>query len=264
MKYVAFLDILGFKDRLKKMSQVEAGEYIASFSSLVYSEFSMSKRNLVNGYIVSDSIILYTNSNGEKELIELINLVDSICKKEFAEKGILIRGAISKGDFDKLPAEELPHLQKELIVGQAYVDAYLMEGSVKTLGIVLSEDVSADLRNCNMGENIVEEQNDNTTQYVYRYLSVEFFMDEKNLQEYVRLAVESSWLPHYYNTLYFTMKNEENDKKVDSIFINIIKILQDNYDWRTLDLFIKNSFGEKVFSRYQTRFLRYLRNNMLK
>ncbi len=32
-----------------------------------------------------------------------------------------MRGAIAKGEFDNIPAVELPKLQKQLIVGTAYV-----------------------------------------------------------------------------------------------------------------------------------------------
>ena len=45
MKYVAFLDILGFKSKLKKLSQIEAKNYIGNFSATVYSLF----QNINNG-----------------------------------------------------------------------------------------------------------------------------------------------------------------------------------------------------------------------
>ena len=47
---------------------------------------------------------------------------------------------ISKGEFDRVEAKEIPSLRKGLIVGQAYVDAYLMEGSIKTAGIALTDE----------------------------------------------------------------------------------------------------------------------------
>ena len=78
----------------------------------------MSKRNLVNGYIVSDSIILYTNSNGEKELIELINLVDSICKKEFAEKGI-------KLNFLQANLKVYKQFKNEFVAGLSIIDVMM-------------------------------------------------------------------------------------------------------------------------------------------
>ena len=42
MKYVAFLDILGFKEKLRNLSQDEAKKYIGDFSEIVYSIFKDS------------------------------------------------------------------------------------------------------------------------------------------------------------------------------------------------------------------------------
>lgn len=36
MKYVAFLDILGFKNKLKELGQKKGVEYIERYSSVVY------------------------------------------------------------------------------------------------------------------------------------------------------------------------------------------------------------------------------------
>jgi len=264
MKYVAFLDVLGFKEKLKSMLQGEARRMIESFSTTVYHVFEKTDSRLVNGYIVSDSIILYTNGSEQNALVELVCLMDEICKMEFVENSILLRGAISKGEFDKVPAEELPRLRKELIVGQAYVDAYILESSIKMIGISLAEDVYQDLCDLGYGMNIIEEKEDNATKYVYRYLSVQFLMEKKNLREYIELATTSSWLPHYYNSLYFAMKGEKNEKKIDMIFDNILEVLTDDaYDWRDVDRFIENAFDKMVISRFRTRFLRFIRSRVL-
>ena len=42
-KYVAFLDVLGFKNKMKKMSQIEAEAFICDFSQLLYEEWSKEK-----------------------------------------------------------------------------------------------------------------------------------------------------------------------------------------------------------------------------
>lgn len=128
------------------------------FSATVYSIFQNTDSQLINGYIVSDSIIIYTNNVSEDALKALAKVVEKVCKEEFSQHGILIRGAISKGEFDNIPAIELPHLQKQLIVGQAYVEAYLLEDSVKTIGINLSESVYQDLKNSGSSLNIIEEK----------------------------------------------------------------------------------------------------------
>lgn len=176
-KYVAFLDILGFKNKLGNITQNEAKQYIMQFSSVIYSVFQGV--NNINGYIVSDSVILYTDNTEGVSLIELMKVVEKICKTEFSSNGIIIRGAISKGKFDNVPAIELNNLQKQLIVGEAYVDAYLLESSIKTIGINLSQQVYEDLRNYNYAINTIEEKIDNNIHYVFRYITLDFLLDEK-------------------------------------------------------------------------------------
>ena len=157
MKYVAFLDILGFKNKLAQIPQHEAKNFIGDFSSTVYSVFQQQPEN-INGFIVSDSIVLSTNDVMQESLIALVNTVQIICREEFSQNGILIRGAIAKGEFDDMPAKELSNLQKRLIVGQAYVDAYLLENSTKMIGINLSEAVYCDLRNCDICFDVMSEK----------------------------------------------------------------------------------------------------------
>lgn len=174
MKYVAFLDILGFKEKLKAMKHDEARQFIGHFSSTAYAVWRDMDPKHLNGYIVSDSFIIYSADTSQISLDELVQAIDTICKKEFSANSILIRGAIAKGEFDKLQAREMSTLGKGLIVGQAYVDAYLLEGTVKTTGIVLSEDVYKDLLNIGgFGKNIFSESINGSKCYILRYLTLD-------------------------------------------------------------------------------------------
>ncbi len=265
MKYVAFLDILGFKNKLKSISQSDAKNFIESFSSTVYDIFQCQSQKL-NGYIVSDSIILHTEDTQEISLNALVQAVVSICKNEFSQNGILIRGAIAKGEFDDIPAKNLPHLKKRLMVGQAYIDAYLLEGSVKAIGINLSEEVYNDLRNYNIDANIIEEKTVKSTYYILRYITLDFLLSESNMVRFIQLASSANWLPHYYNALYFALKREKSSKKVDDLFHRLLSIVCEedpSTNWRAIDTFIKNSFQNDVLDDYQTRFLKYIRNHII-
>lgn len=264
-KYVAFLDILGFKNKLKEFSQENAKNYIKAFSTTIYKIFQYNNQlnsRKINGFIVSDSVILYTSNVSNKILNELIHIVEEICREEFSQNGIIMRGAIAKGEFDNIPAVELPKLQKQLIVGTAYVEAYLLESVVKTIGINLSKVVYEDLINCDLSINIIEERIDGEIYYVFRYITLDFLLDEKNLKRFIKLANESGWLPHYYNTIYFAMKLEKSDNKIEQVFLNIQKQVCDekpSENWRDLDLYIKNSFADGVIDEYKTRFLKHIR-----
>ena len=265
MKYVAFLDILGFKNKLAQIPQHEAKNFIGDFSSTVYSVFRQQPEN-INGFIVSDSIVLSTNDVMQESLIALVNTVQIICREEFSQNGILIRGAIAKGEFDDMPAKELSNLQKRLIVGQAYVDAYLLENSTKMIGINLSEAVYCDLRNCDICFDVMSEKIEKNDHYILRYITIDYLLDENNIRQFVKLASEANWLPHYYNALYFALKKEKNDKKVEQVFMNITHLVCDekpSENWRLLDVFIKNSFQEDVLDDYQTRFLKHIRRHLI-
>lgn len=75
MKYVAFLDILGFKKKLNTFkTHNQAINYISKFSSIVYKEFKKLKEtNSIKGYIVSDSVILYSTNSEFESLMSLIS-----------------------------------------------------------------------------------------------------------------------------------------------------------------------------------------------
>lgn len=184
MKYVAFLDILGFKEKLKELDHNGISEYISDFSSVVYNEWENSEYKKLQGYIVSDSFVINSTDASEESLEELLGLVKRICEQEFAKNGILLRGGIAKGDFDKLEAKELSTLRKGLIVGQAYVDAYLLEGSAKLIGISLSKEVYEDVNNIGQFcSDLFKETLDGSSIYVFRYLTIDFLLNRENLKK---------------------------------------------------------------------------------
>ncbi len=267
MKYVLFLDILGFKDRLKGLPQGDAKDFISRFSSTVYNQWNGNERcdRSLKGYIVSDSLIINTNDTTQQSLEDLLDVSEAICRDEFSQNSILMRGAIAKGEYDKLEAKELRSLGKGLIVGQAYVDAYLLEGSVKTLGIVLSKEVYEDAQVLKRGDfSISEETVKKEKSFVFRYLNIDYLLEAQRLEKFVNLAAESKWLPHFYNALYFSMKNE-NANKADQVFYNIISLINRNEPsehWRELDSFIQNAFADGVIADCQTRFLRFIRSKL--
>jgi hypothetical protein len=266
MKYVAFLDILGFKNRLRELEQNKAKKFISDFSGTIFSIFqSPNLKSEINGYIVSDSLILYSNDIERESLYDLIELIRDVCKTEFKQNGILMRGAIAKGEFDRVPAIELPKLEKQLIVGQAYVDAYLLEDSVKVVGINLSKEVYEDIVNMNITLDVVEEKIDKEIHYLFRYINSEFLLQKENLKQFIKLAMKSKWLPHYYNTIYFAIKNETNDNNIEQIFVNIEGLVCDNRPnekWRELDTYIKNAFTNGVIDKFKIRFLKHIRKKL--
>ena len=258
MKYVAFLDILGFKDRLGSISQLKAKEYIENFSKIISYVFSDGDKR-IEGITVSDSIILSTPDTSEELLLILIDTVDKICKLEFRELGILMRGGIAKGEFDNMNASELPQLKNLLIVGEAYVDAYLLENTVKSIGIRISESVYKDLENIKK-TSIIDKYEDI---YLFNYLSIEFLSEKDNLRRFVNLAIESDWLPHYYNTIYFAIKNKgEKSNTLFTVIYNQIREIEPS-GYSKLDKYIMNTFCDDVIHYYRKIFSKHLRRGLV-
>lgn len=279
MKYVVFLDILGFKKIVSSLSQENAEHFIKSFSKTVYEIFKQSDTNLeprIKGYVVSDSIILYSNNIGKESLNTLISLTAKICRAEFVEHGILIRGGIAKGSFNKLEVAELTQLEKTLIIGQAYIKAYQLESSAKVIGINLSKDVYNDIikyniklneviKYINITDNINEYKDEKMAYYLLKYIDLNFLLKGDNLLQFVKLANKSEWLPHYYNSLYFTIKNERNDKRKEQLFLKIEEFIVKEYQnssWRMLNLFIINAFSDEVLKNFKDIFLKHIRNHL--
>lgn len=263
-KYVAFLDILGFKKKLQQLGQLAAKKYISDFSTTAYNGWNYLCPQLVEGYIVSDSFIIYSQNASKQALVELLTVIDHICKKEFSDNKILIRGAIAKGEFDRMPAVELSNLSKGLMVGQAYVDAYTMENMAKVAGILLTEEVYTDV--CELGAKFecTEETVSGCSNYIMRYLDYEYLSNIDVIRTYVDLAIASNWLPHYYNTLYFAVKSEKNSNKITALFEKILYSIGDpGENWQEIDKFIKNAFDKDVNADFQKRFLRYLREQIV-
>ena len=261
MKYVAFLDILGFKNKLAKLKQGEAEKYISDFSRTIYDIWEKQNFNLINGYIVSDSVIIYTENVSKESLKELVKAIREIGQEEFRKHSILIRGAIAKGEFNKMDAMELSRLSKGLVVGQAYVDAYLLESAIKTIGIVLQDKVVADYIEADLPKEELVSIDVKQNLLVYRYIDNNFLQNKSNLEIFLNLAKESKWLPHYYNAIYSALKKSGSS---DKVFSTIFELMHESqmYKYTDIDDFINGSFADEVDSNYKRRFLKFLRRRI--
>lgn len=122
--FVAFLDVLGFKQMIKSKDLTQINQYFGIVESAVrYLKSIPSKKN-INSIVISDSIILsapYTDTNEDNlEMLRQLCMAIGLIQQSLAIKGIWLRGAICYGDtyFDSINSQ---------IVGPAYVEAYLLE-----------------------------------------------------------------------------------------------------------------------------------------
>jgi hypothetical protein len=141
MRYVAFIDILGFSEIVTKHPHLDTEE---KRLALVESLRSISDRELDKEYgedfrfqQFSDSIVLSDTVSA----VGLFNLLSGIAMLacELLENSLLIRGGLAKG---------LLHHDDQLIFGPSFIEAHNIESTIAQYPrIVVSPHVLADARN---------------------------------------------------------------------------------------------------------------------
>lgn len=148
--YVAFIDVLGFKEMLDSNAACE--EICAVFESLqknAHSGLSVDGQKVpafdeVKYYLMSDSIILYIKADLKDSLVALIGTCLKLQTKLVSrEHPILLRGGIARGEL---------FVDERVIFGKGLSAAYQLESSVAvTPRIVFNKDLLVNGReNCEL------------------------------------------------------------------------------------------------------------------
>ncbi|MBQ9277894.1 MAG: hypothetical protein IJ224_04585 [Lachnospiraceae bacterium] len=183
--FVAFLDILGFKNIINTHN---IDEVFSIFSSIindnqaelvlhkaVYSpdeiiDIDESEREEVesiwryndslssaNIYIMSDSIVVAVPCIYEESLAVVIDICDIIQQQLLSlDEPVLLRGAIAKGDFyigdNKDNTSIEPHLKSTLVFGKGLVDAYVAQEYYAVYPrVIISDEVKKGYSICTKG-----------------------------------------------------------------------------------------------------------------
>jgi len=128
--FVAFIDISGFKKKLQKDKE-EAIKTLSLFFNEGYKVLNHNKD--VSGLFISDCGILYANKkddNNQTKLKKLLNVIKEI-NINLIKKDIILTTNIAYGDFIYKNKIELGNLEKNLMTGNAYVEAYLDSSKMK-------------------------------------------------------------------------------------------------------------------------------------
>lgn len=136
-RYVAFIDILGFKDMVAKSTHDQTLEVLKKISSWLEFIVERTKEEFVQNqymgveikpFIFSDSVILFTNTNSIFAGKLLIYACKYILEKALLEN-IPIKGAMAFGDITIIE-------EKSIFFGQAIIDAYLLQEEIKYYGLI--------------------------------------------------------------------------------------------------------------------------------
>jgi len=159
-KYIAYLDILGFKDLVNNNTPERVYElYEKTFSNL----FTLALTNgivqsndvdssglislkinpnsiKVNSLFISDSIIVWTDDNSLTSFITVVEVVRTFLNYMFIT-GIPLRGSIVEGHLDKISRKmnSPKDNSQTTLIGKGLVSAYVKEGLQNWSGCVVDE-----------------------------------------------------------------------------------------------------------------------------
>lgn len=137
-KFVLYLDIMGFKDRVAKTEVRELKEMLLAFKTknnklmpLLEHKSRGTRKHLMKMAQFSDSIVIISRSNTIDDL-NRITKAGAVLMQTALETGFALRGAIAAGNmvFDN---------ENQIFFGNALVDAYLLEEQLSYYGIVFHD-----------------------------------------------------------------------------------------------------------------------------
>lgn len=130
-RFVAFLDIMGFKDRVARTPHSDLLKDLIEFNkeiSTLIAEKTVNGSDLTLAQF-SDSIVIFSSNASQQSFKELAEVTSGIMYKAI-QMMIPLKGAIAYG---KVTCD----MSKQLFFGQALIDAYLLEENVQFYGVLV-------------------------------------------------------------------------------------------------------------------------------
>lgn len=227
-RYIAYLDILGFRELLKKAKKYPKKGIIQDCFESVYSAIEKSIQKNKEGYypkenistaILSDTILLsipVSESLSSGTRIKTLRFfLDSISKIQYnlALKDIWLRGAVVQG--------ELSHLN-ESVVGEGLVSAFLLEKEAKYPRVLIQPEIFQKLypESYNAGEVVSRETilNDlNWHGYNPNYDSQFIFSHSNEITKFNSFTNDYPYFVDYFSKLRKLDKNDMLEKEFEVI-----------------------------------------------
>jgi len=160
LKYLFYLDILGFKNLIKEKSSEDIFNTIDKCLNIFYTweEFN----ELFSTLYFSDTIIFYQTSEEYKQtsFLDIYGIAGLIYSKLLAE-GIPVRGAITYGDFT---IKQDSKGRNNIYFGQAFIEAFELEKKEDWVGIIISplaySNIDSKMIDAFINENVFEKRED--------------------------------------------------------------------------------------------------------
>ena len=131
-RYVAFLDILGFKDYVLRHSTCIVYTRLKALNALRPEEddpdYESETRKRIKVTIFSDSIFIFSKDDEFTSLRHFLTYVKRVMRMALRKK-IPLKGAIAYGNI-------VVDLKRNLFCGKPIIDAYLLEEDLQYMGVV--------------------------------------------------------------------------------------------------------------------------------
>ena len=133
--WVAFSDLSGLKKMYSK-SHKKAAKALSKFYSSVYN--LQQSKVVINAIVVSDCAVFWIDKQDCKnELSVLLDKVKQLHQKMLPD--YLLRTTIAYGHFKYQQRIEMPTIRKNMIIGGAYLDAFMKNDKIEHGAIVIVE-----------------------------------------------------------------------------------------------------------------------------
>lgn len=130
-RFIVFLDIMGFKDRVARNEHDDIFNELEIFQGNINKCISLYSKEDIQSALFSDSILLYSQNDTTNSLHALADITSHIMMYAIQqEKPIPLKGAIAAGCMTC-------NQTKQLYFGQALIDAYLLEENIKYYGVLV-------------------------------------------------------------------------------------------------------------------------------
>lgn len=155
--FVAFLDVLGFKQMIQSKNKTKINKYFGVVNSAIKYLNEIPTKRGIGSIVISDSVILTVpcNDDTDAEKVEKLRhlcVAVGLIQQNLAVEGIWLRGAISCGDTYFSSTENQ-------IVGPAYINAYLLEEQLAVNPRVILDSKLIPLLGYDSASNLIDDIN---------------------------------------------------------------------------------------------------------
>lgn len=219
-RFVVFLDIMGFKDRVARNTPENLYLELTEFNKDITNIINSSKKVNIQGLReqsgesevalisndereanillaqFSDSIVIFSSDNTKDSLLNISNVARLIMFSAInREKPIPLKGALAEGNI-------MCDMPKQLFFGQALIDAYLLEENVQYYGVVVHHTAEKSVKSLNneiFRDTLVPLKSGKINHYELVWYN-ESSSDVKTGLERIRLSVSDSPRKYVDNT----------------------------------------------------------------